>query len=172
MKPIVLFGIQFTLALVAYALLAWWHLAPRLAKLDRHQALEPLVWVHAFRIVGGAILAPGTVGLGVSLAFRRMIGIGDMATATLALVALLALRARWSRADALVWLLLVVGALDTINAIIQSLRDNVFIHPLGVNWVIVTMYVPALVVSSVLIVLQLLRRPAPARHAGDLAPAT
>ncbi len=172
MKPLILFGIQFTLALVAYALLAWWHLAPRLAKLDRHQALEPLVWVHAFRIVGGAILAPGAVGLGVSLAFRRMIGIGDMATATLALVALLALRARWSRADALVWLLLVVGALDTINAIIQSLRDNVFIHPLGVNWVIVTMYVPALIVSSVLIILQLLRRPAPARHAGDLAPAT
>jgi hypothetical protein len=119
MKPIVLFGVQFTLALVAYALLAWWHLAPRLAKLDRHQALEPLVLVHAFRIVGGAILAPGAVGLGVSLAFRRMIGIGDMATATLALVALLALRARWSRADALVWLLLVVGGLDTINAIIQ-----------------------------------------------------
>lgn len=171
MKPIALFGIQFTLALVAYGLLAWWHVGPRLAKLDRNQALEPLVWVHAFRIVGGAILAPGAVGLGVSLAFRRMIGFGDMATAILALVALFALRARWSRADALVCLLLVVGALDTINAIIQSLRDNVFIHPLGVNWVIVTMYVPALIVSSVLIVLQLLRKPTPARHPGDLAPA-
>lgn len=172
MKPIVLFGIQFTLALVAYALLAWWHVVPRLAKLDQRQALEPLVWVHAFRIVGGAILAPGSVGLGVSLAFRRMIGIGDMATAALALVALLALRARWSRAGALVWLLLAVGALDTINAIIQSVRDNVFIHPLGVNWVIVTMYVPALIVSSVLIGLQLLRRSAPVRRAGDFAPAT
>jgi hypothetical protein len=32
----------------------------------------------------------------------------------------------------------------------------VFTYPLGVNWVIVTMYVPALLVSSLLIFLQLL----------------
>jgi hypothetical protein len=46
--------------------------------------------------------------------------------------------------------------LDTINAIIQSVRDSVFNYPLGVNWVIVTMYVPALLVSSLLIFMQLL----------------
>jgi len=36
----------------------------------------------------------------------------------------------------------------------------VFTYPLGVDWVIVTMHVPALLVSSLLIVLQLI---APAR---------
>ena len=46
--------------------------------------------------------------------------------------------------------------LDTVNAIIQSIRFSVFTYPLGVNWVIVTMYVPALLVSSLLIFLQLL----------------
>jgi hypothetical protein len=46
--------------------------------------------------------------------------------------------------------------LDTVNAIIQSLRFSVFTYPLGVNRVIVTMYVPALLVSSLLIFLQLL----------------
>jgi uncharacterized membrane protein len=59
----------------------------------------------------------------------------------------------------LVWICLVVGLLDTVNAIIQSMRFSVFAHPLGVNWVIVTMYVPALLVSSVLIFIHL-RRPA------------
>ena len=49
---------------------------------------------------------------------------------------------------------------DTINAIIQSMRYSVFNHPLGVNWVIVTIYVPALLVSSALILWQLLRSPA------------
>jgi hypothetical protein len=34
----------------------------------------------------------------------------------------------------------------------------VFTHPLGVNWVIVTMYVPALLVSSFLIFKLLLGR--------------
>ena len=46
--------------------------------------------------------------------------------------------------------------LDTVNAIIRSIRFSVFTYPLGVNRVIVTMYVPALLVSSLLIILQLL----------------
>jgi hypothetical protein len=158
MPPIVLFGIQFTFSLAAYALIAWWYGAPRLARLPREAALVPLVWIHTFRIVGGTILAPGAVDAGVPMEFRTMIGYGDMATAVLALLALIALRSRMSAAIALVWLFLAVGLLDTVNAIIQSMRFSVFTHGLGVNWVIVTAYVPALLVSSVLIFIQL-RRP-------------
>ena len=157
MEPIVLFGIQFTLALVAYGLIAWWYVAPRLSRLPREVALAPVLWVHAFRIVGGTILAPGAVAASVPAEFRTMIGYGDMATAVLALVALVALRFRLSAAIALVWLCLGVGLLDTVNAIIQSMRFSVFNDALGVNWVIVTMYVPALLVSSVLIFIQLRR---------------
>ena len=158
MPPIVLFGIQFTFCLVAYGLIAWWYGAPRLSRLPRELALVPLVWIHVFRIAGGTILAPGAVGAGVPSEFRTMIGYGDMATALLALVALIALRRRMPAAIALVWLFLAVGLLDTVNAIIQSMRFNVFTYPLGLNWVIVTTYVPALLVSSVLIFIHL-RRP-------------
>jgi len=163
MPPIVLFGIQFTFSLAAYGLIAWWYGAPRLSRLPREAALVPLVWIHTFRIVGGTILAPGAVDAGVPMEFRTMIGYGDMATAVLALVALIALRSRMSGAVALVWLFLVVGLLDTVNAIIQSMRFSVFTYGLGLNWVIVTAYVPALLVSSVLIFLQLRR---PSRSAG------
>jgi hypothetical protein len=156
--PIVLFGIQFTFSLVAYALAAWWYAAPRLAQLPRQVALVPLLWIHAFRIIGGTILAPGAVDSAVTADFRSMIGVGDIATAVLALVALIALRARWSGAIALVWLCLTVGLLDTVNAIIESMRYSVFSYALGVNWVIVTMYVPALLVSSFLIFIQLRRQ--------------
>ena len=158
MPPIVLFGIQFTFSLAAYALIAWWYGAPRLSRIPREAALVPLVWIHTFRIVGGTILAPGAVDAGVPMEFRTMIGYGDMATAVLALLALIALRSRMSGAIALVWLFLAVGLLDTVNAIIQSMRFSVFTHGLGVNWVIVTAYVPALLVSSVLIFMQLRRR--------------
>ncbi|HXN78949.1 MAG TPA: hypothetical protein VN965_09290 [Candidatus Dormibacteraeota bacterium] len=163
MPPIVLFGIQFTFSLAAYALIAWWYGAPRLSRIPRETALVPLVWIHTFRIVGGTILAPGAVDAGVPMEFRTMIGYGDMATAVLALLALIALRSRMSGAIALVWLFLAVGLLDTVNAIIQSMRFSVFTHGLGVNWVIVTAYVPALLVSSVLIFMQLRR---PGRSAG------
>src|SRR5258705_7652907 len=121
MEPIVLFGIQFTLSLVAYALIAFWYVAPRLSMLPREVALVPLLWVHAFRIVGGTILAPGAVGPGVPMEFRTMIGYGDLITAVLALLALIAIRIRLRRAIALVWLCVIVGMLDTTNAIIESM---------------------------------------------------
>jgi hypothetical protein len=157
-EPIVLFGVQFTFCLLAYALIALWYGQPWLSGLPRELALVPLLWIHAFRIVGGTIIAPGAVGEAVPDEFRTMIGYGDMVTAVLALVALIALRARAKRAIALVWLVLLVGMLDTLNAIIQSVRDSVFLYPLGVNWVIVTAYVPALLVSSLLMLIVLRRR--------------
>jgi hypothetical protein len=156
MGPVVLFGIQFTLSLVAYLFIAFWYVVPRLSRLSLEAALVPLLWVHAFRMVGGTILAPGSVDAGVPMAFRVMIGYGDLATAFLALLALIALRTRFSGAIALVWLCMIVGNLDTLNAIIQSVRYNVFTYALGLNWVIVTIYVPSLLVSSLLIFMQLL----------------
>ena len=162
MKPIILFGIQFSLSLVAYALIAAWYVIPRLSERPREAALQPLLWVHVFRVAGGTVLAPGAVAAAVPIAFVRMVGYGDLITAALALIALAALRARLSGAIALAWTVLVVGMTDTVNAIIQSMRYSVFTHALGVNWVIVTIYVPALLVSSALILWQLLRSPAAA----------
>jgi hypothetical protein len=158
MSPIILFGAQFTLSLVVYALIGFWYVAPRLSGLPVATALAPLLWVHAFRIVGATILAPGAVDPGVAMEFRAMVGYGDIATAVLALAALVALRVRFAGAIALVWLCIGVGTLDTINAIIQTIRYDVLSYPLGLNWLVVTAYVPALLVSSLLIVMQLLRR--------------
>jgi hypothetical protein len=157
MAPIVLFGIQFTLSLLAYGMIAFWYVTPHLIRMPQDKALAILLWVHAFRIVGGTILAPGAVDAGVPLDFRLMIGLGDLATAFMALLALIALRTSKAGALALVWICIVVGMLDTVNAIIQSLRDSVFTYALGVNWVIVSIYVPALLVSSLLIIMQLFR---------------
>jgi hypothetical protein len=152
-----LFGIQFTLSLVAYGLIAVWYVMPRLSMMRRTAAIVPLLWVHVFRVIGGAILAPGGVDAAVPVDVRTMIGYGDLASAALALLALVALRARFSGAITLVWLFIVVGTLDTVNAVVQSVRYGVFANPLGVSWVIVSSYVPALVVSSFLIVMLLIR---------------
>jgi hypothetical protein len=48
------------------------------------------------------------------------------------------------------------GSRPRTRPTIQSVRDNVFTYPLGVNRVIVAIYVPALLVSSLLIFEQLL----------------
>jgi hypothetical protein len=162
-EPIVLFGVQFTVALVAYALLARWYAWPRLSRLPVAMALIPLLWIHVFRIVGGSILAPASVGPGVPTEFRTMVGYGDMLTGVIALIAVIALYKGARAGIALAWICVTVGMVDTVNAIIQSMRFNVFDYPLGVNWVIVTAYVPALLVSSFMIfVLLLSKRPAEA----------
>jgi len=157
MPPIALFGIQFTLSLIAYLLIGFWYVRPRLAREPLLVALSALVWVHVFRIVGGTILAPGSVDDAIPSDFRTMVGLGDLATAVLALVAVVALRLRLRVAVGLVIVCIGVGLIDTVNAVIQSIRFDVFDDPLGINWVIVTMYVPALIVSSVLILISLLR---------------
>jgi hypothetical protein len=157
-EPIVLFGVQFTVTLIAYALLAMWYVWPRLVRLPVAAALIPLLWIHVFRIVGGSILAPGSVGPGVPTEFRTMVGYGDIVTGLLALVAVIALRKGARAGIALAWICVVFGMLDTVNAIIQSMRFSVFDYALGVNWVIVTAYVPALLVSSFMIFALLLRR--------------
>ena len=72
MKPIVLFSIQFTLSLAAYALIAAWYVIPRLSRKPREAALQTLVWVHAFRMIGGSVLAPGAVGAAVPVLFQKM----------------------------------------------------------------------------------------------------
>jgi hypothetical protein len=154
--PLVLFSIQFTFALLAYALAARWYAWPRIKPLSPAVALVPLVWIHVFRFVGGSILAPGSVGPGVPAEFREMVGYGDMVTAALALVALIALRLWGTRALWIVWVFVVIGLLDTANAVVQSMRFSVFDESLGVNWVIVTAYVPALLVSSYLIIVELI----------------
>jgi hypothetical protein len=148
---------------VAYGLIAFWYVVPRLSRLAREDALVLLVLVHVFRVAGGVILAPGSVDAAIPAEFRTMVGYGDMLTGVLALVAAVALRTRFAGAIALTWVFIVVGMIDTVNAIVQSLRFNVFVYPLGVNWMIVTVYVPALLVSAVLVIVQLL---APSRSRG------
>src|SRR5207244_7477378 len=61
MSPPTLLGVQWTLSLVAYALLARWYVAPRLAARPREDAVVPLLWIHVFRYAPAALFAPGQV---------------------------------------------------------------------------------------------------------------
>jgi hypothetical protein len=158
MDPTLLFILQTMISLIVFALAARWYLAPRLARLPLEEALVPLVWVHALRNVGMTVLAPGTVDPAVPEVFKVMIGYGDLSAVILAILSLLALRAKMNGAILLVWLFNIVGTADLINAGIQGVRFGAFLYPLGAGWLIVTMYVPALLVSSVMIFSLLLTR--------------
>ena len=149
-----IFGLQFLLSLLAWSVLARFLLSPWLAKLPRHEALLWLSLPHAFRHVGMVFLVPGVVYQPLPTEFANPAAYGDLATGVLALVAIIALRSRWSIALALVWLFNIVGTVDLANAL-----RHVDVAPnFGAAWYIPTMLVPLLLVTHVLIFKRLLAR--------------
>ena len=149
-----IFGLQFLLSLLAWSVLARFLLSPWLATLPRHEALLWLSLPHAFRHVGMVFLVPGVVDQPLPTEFANPAAYGDLATGVLALVAIIALRSRWSVAIALVWLFNIVGTVDLANA----LRHVDVAPKFGAAWYIPTMLVPLLLVTHVLIFKQLLAR--------------
>ncbi len=149
-----IFGLQFLLSLLAWGVIVGFLLSPWLAKLPQHEALLWLSLPHAFRHVGMVFLVPGMNAQPLPAEFADPAAYGDLASGVLALLAIVALRSRWSAALALVWLFNVVGTLDLANAL-----RHVDVAPLfGASWFIPTMLVPLLLVTHFLIFKRLVAR--------------
>ena len=156
MDTLAIFGLQFVLSVILYALLAKWYVSPWLARKPLHEALIPLVFLHASRHIGMVFLVSGVVAQPLPKGFAYPAAYGDLATALLALLALVALRGKWSLALPLVWLFNVVGTVDLMNAVFQGLRLQI-LDSLGAAWYIPTFLVPALLVTHFMIFSRLLR---------------
>ncbi len=149
-----IFGLQFVLSLLAWGVTAWVLLSPWLAKKTKHEALLLLSLPHAFRHIGMVFLVPGVVDQPLPTEFANPAAYGDLATGVLALLAIVALRSRWSAAVALVWVFNVVGTVDLANA----LRHLDVAPKFGAAWYIPTMLVPLLLVTHFMIFKRLLAR--------------
>ncbi len=99
-------------------------------------------------------LVPGMNDQPLPAEFAGLAAYGDLASGILALVAIIALRSRWSAALPLVWIFNVVGTVDLANA----LRHLDAVPRFGASWFIPTMLVPLLLVTHFLIFKRLLVR--------------
>ena len=158
MNAVQIFGLQTTLSLIVYAIIARWYVWPRLKALPLHEALVPLLFVHTLRHIGMTVLVTKLLDPAVPQAFTIPLAYGDLAAGLLALLSIFALRGRWSFALPLVWLFNIWGSLDLLNAAYQGIRLDVTRYELGAAWLIPTFFVPALYVTHVLIFMLLLRR--------------
>lgn len=157
MSPFVALNIQSTFSLVAFALIALWHVAPRLNVRSREDALVPLLWVQVFRYAPLALYAPGQVDPRIPTDVVAAVGLGDLVSAAAALVALVALRLHAQGAIALVWGFSVVGIADLVFATLKAVGAEMYRFPMGWNWYILNFYVPMIVVGHVMIIRHLLR---------------
>ena len=158
MNAFQIFGLQTTLSLIVYALIAKWYVWPRLTTLPLHEALVPLLFVHALRHIGTTVLVTGVIDPATPQAFTVPLAYGDLVAGLLALLCIFALRGRWSLALPLVWLFNIWGAVDLLNAAYQGIRLDAVRYALGATWYIPTFFVPALYVTHVMIFMLLLKR--------------
>jgi len=153
-----IFGLQFALNLIVFALIVRWYIAPRLSAVPLHAALTPLLLLHALRTVGLVFVVPAVVDPNLPRDFAVPATYGDLAAVLLALAAIAALRARLAGALVLVWIFNIEGTLDFLYDIYQGLRLGLTDYQLGVAWYIPTFVVPALLVIHILIYALLLKR--------------
>lgn len=153
MDMFAIFGLQFSLSLMIFGLLAKWYVSPWLAQYQTRQALVPLLIPHALRHLGLVFLVPGLVLPTLPSAFANAAAYGDLFSGVLALLALVTLRARWRYALGLVWVFNIVGTVDLINA----LRHTEVIPYLGITWYIPTFVVPVLLITHAMIFARLFK---------------
>ena len=158
MDAFAVFGIQSLFSFVVFGLLAWWYVWPRLRSLERNTAFAALTFVHALRPIGATVLVTSVAGTALPRDFAEAVAYGDLATSVLAVVTLLALRARLEFAIVLVWLTNIVGFADLVNALIGGVRYDIARLGMGSFWYVVTILVPILWIAHVLAFALLFRR--------------
>lgn len=152
MNAILIFAMQATLSLLSFGLIAGWVIYPRMRDLSFRDALTPLLLIETLRTVGMVTLVPGLADARLPAEFVIPEAAGDMLAAVLAFVALIAVRAGWRIAPALVWLFTVEGLADFANAIAQGLRFGIPTYNLGIVWLLLTYAVPAFIMIQLLLV--------------------
>ena len=153
MDALAIFGLQFILSLIVYGLIAKWYVTPWLTEKPINQALMLLLVPHALRHVGLTFFVPGVVAEPLPNFFANTAAYGDLASALLALLALVTLRRDWGLSIPLVWLFNIVGTADLLNA----LRQVDAVSGLGATWFIPTFFVPVLLVTHAMIFARLFK---------------
>jgi hypothetical protein len=126
------------------------YLLPRLDRLDPKTVLLPILLLHALRHLGLMFLAPGGVFPGIPSQFAYPAAAGDLVTAVLALIAILAVATNSRYAKLLVWIFNIVGTLDLMDAIVLATIYNAAPF-MGPAYWIPAFWVPALLVTHFIV---------------------
>jgi hypothetical protein len=148
--PFLLMNLQSLLGLLGWALIARWYVGPVLARWTLEDALTALCLFHAFRYVALAVYAPGQISAALPSGPIALIVIGDVSSAALAAVAALSLRARAPGALLAAWIFNVVGLADIFMSVPLAIANQLYREPLGFSWYVFTFYVPALLVTHIM----------------------
>jgi hypothetical protein len=145
----------------AWAVLVWMNWE-RLAEGGHKRIVSFLASIHIFRYIGLVALVPihfDAQVFGFSHAYLLQVAYGDTIAAVLAILTIIALRQDWKIASFLTWAFFLEGTIDTLNAgpnFALHITDQNLVGAMG--WLILTIYVPALVVTEIALGIYLVRQ--------------
>ena len=141
--------IQLSTAVVIYSMIAKIYVWPRLKKIELEDALIPLLFVLSFRYIGLIFFLPEIIGNPLPREWATPVGLGDMATAVLAVIAILLLRSRNPISIPFVWIVAVIGTLDFLYAYLVGIPMKIQIG--GPGYFIPILFNPAMFVATFMI---------------------
>jgi len=155
-----IFRIQLVFGYLAWLLCFSVYIWPRLRAMDRFDAQRAIATLHSFRFFGLVFILPGIVGSNLPASFGAFAAWGDFATGVLAILALLTTRIR-----PLFWFFVVafnlVGTIDILVDYYHATQAGLpaMAGQLGTTYAIPIIYVPLLMITHVVALYWLLRRP-------------
>ena len=148
MTPQIIFPLDLALGYVAWLLCFGTYIWPRLREMDSVHAQRAIATFHSFRFIGLVFLVPGVVGPHLPANFAGFAAYWDLATALLAILALLTVRVK-----PLFWLFVVtfniVGTIDLLLDYHHATSGGLRTMPgeLGAAFVIPILIVPLLMIT-------------------------
>ncbi|HEV3114754.1 MAG TPA: hypothetical protein VGY99_30070 [Candidatus Binataceae bacterium] len=130
-------GLSQVFSMIVFVTIARWYVMPWLKIQERATALVALLWPHVFRYVALQAYSAQHAGFPISDSGVNQIVYGDVAGMILALIAITALRHAARLAIALVWLLVIATAVDTVLNVSGGIREHLFGAATGVTWMVV-----------------------------------
>jgi hypothetical protein len=171
MPSAVLFAISVVFGLSAWGVVAWHYIWPTLREQPSPENLKPILMLHAFRFLALALVVPGVVSSELPAAFAQSVAYGDLITATLALLALAAMRTR--SGTLATWVFNTFGTADLLFAFYLGARISLPANEglLGAGYFLFTAYVPLLLITHGLVFRILLRSKVVVPSRNKLSPA-
>jgi hypothetical protein len=163
MSPQIIFPLDLVLGYIAWLLCFNTYVWPRLKTMDSMNAHRAIATFHSFRFIGLIFLVPGVVGTHLPANFAGFSAYWDLATALLAILALVAVRVR-----PLFWLFVtafnIVGTVDLLVDYYHATSGGLSAMPgeLGAGYFLPVIIVPALMITHVA-AFYLLIRPNPGK---------
>lgn len=145
-----LFRVQLIFGYVAWLLCFRSYLMPKLREMEPVAAQRAIATLHSFRFFGLVFMIPGVVGPNLPAAFGTFAAYWDLATAVLAILALLTVRVR-----PLFWTFViafnVVGTIDLLMDYYHAIQMGLpaMAGQMGAAYAIPVLFVPLLMITHV-----------------------